>query len=438
MKNKHLLLDERIIIEKKLDQHASFKAIAAELGKDCTTISKEVRNHKTFKKSGALGKAFNNCSKRYNCDHRRLCKDCKSNRYCWSCRQCMSVCTDFQEQKCQLLSKAPYVCNGCENLKQCTLEKCFYKAVYSNTEYHSTLQEARQGISLSEDEVRHLDSVISPLILKGQSINHIFANNRDSIMVSESTVYRLIDYNVFTARNINLPRKVRYSKRKTNKSIKVDPQCRSGRTYKDFQHFMAEHPDLPVTEIDSVEGKKGGKVLLTIHFVKAEFMLAFLRDSNDSQSVIDVFNKLYIELRCDIFTEIMPVLLGDNGSEFSNPRALEYDQQGNLRTNVFYCDPAAPEQKGSAERNHEMIRYFIPKGKPFDCYTQDDICLMMDHINSYCRKSLGNKTPYDMMTFLYGEKILEMLGCHKIPANEVTLNASIFIKKENDTNEKNN
>lgn len=436
--HKHLLLDERIIIEKELEQHASFKTIAAELGKDCTTISKEVRNHRTFKKSGAFGKAFNNCAKRYQCDHRHLCTGCKNSRFCWSCRKCTSVCPDFQEQKCPLLSKAPYVCNGCGSLKQCTLEKCFYKAAYSDTEYRATLREARQGISLSESEVRHLDSVISPLILKGQSINHIFANNRDSIMVSESTVYRLIDYNAFTARNIDLPRKVRYAKRKEKKQIKVDPQCRLGRTYEDFKDFMAGHPDFPVTEIDSVEGKKGGKVLLTIHFVKAEFMLAFLRDSNDSQSVIDVFNRLYIELRCDIFMEIMPVLLGDNGSEFSNPKALEYDQQGNLRTRVFYCDPAAPEQKGSAERNHEMIRYFVPKGNTLDCYTQDDICLMMDNINSYCRKSLGNKTPYDMMAFLYGEKTLEMLGSHKIPANEVTLNASIFKNRESGTNEKSN
>ena len=53
---------------------------------------------------------------------------------------------------------------------------------------------------------------------------------------------------------------------------------------------MEERPDMPVTELDSVEGKKGGKVLLTIHFVKCEMMLAFLRDSNTAQSVIDIFD----------------------------------------------------------------------------------------------------------------------------------------------------
>lgn len=180
-----------------------------------------------------------------------------------------------------------------------------------------------------------------------------------------------------------------------------------------------------------MEGLKGGKVLLTIHFVKAEFMLAYLRGSNDSQSVIDVFEKLYSKLGSRKFQELMPVLLGDNGSEFSNPAAIEYDRQGNRRTHMFYCDPSAPHQKGSAERNHEFIRNFIPKGRSLEPYTQRDISRMMDNINSYCRGSLGSRSPYDMMAFLYGEEILKLLGCHKIKPNDVVMNASIFNKKTN-------
>ena len=171
-------------------------------------------------------------------------------------------------------------------------------------------------------------------------------------------------------------------------------------------------------------------MLLTIHFVKAECMLAFLRDSNDSQSVIDIFEKLYLELRPDNFTTLMPILLGDNGSEFSNPTALELDRQENRRTRVFYCNASAPYQKGSAERNHEFIRMFLPKGTSLDDYTQKDISIMMNHINSYSRPSLGNKCPYEMMEFLYGENIPRLLGMKRIPPEEVTLNKSVF-QKEN-------
>lgn len=130
-------------------------------------------------------------------------------------------------------------------------------------------------------------------------------------------------------------------------------------------------------------------MLLTIHFVKAELMPAFLRDYNDSQSVIDIMDRLYLELRPDRFEKHMPVLPADNGSEFSNPEALETDFQNSRRTNVFYCNPSAPYEKGSAERNHELIRYVIPKGESLDRYTQPDIDLMMDHINYTAEKALG-------------------------------------------------
>lgn len=94
-------------------------------------------------------------------------------------------------------------------------------------------------------------------------------------MVSERTIYRFVDSRIFSAMNLDLPRKVRYSARKKAVHVKVDKACRINRTYEDFKTFMHSHPDYPLVELDSVEGKRGSKVLLTIHFVKAEFMLAF-------------------------------------------------------------------------------------------------------------------------------------------------------------------
>ena len=125
-------------------------------------------------------------------------------------------------------------------------------------------------------------------------------------------------------------------------------------------------------------------------------MLALLRDANDSQSVLEIFERLYLELHPDIFLSIMLLILTDNGSEFSNPKAIEYDRQGNLRIRIFYCDASAPGQKGSAEKNHEFIRYVLPKRTSFDDLTQEDISRLMDHVNSYSRESLGNKCPYEM------------------------------------------
>lgn len=423
MSKKHLTLENRTLISNMLNQQESFKQIARALGIADSTVSREIRNHLEFKKTGGYGRPFNSCKHRFSCSASFLCTSCSSSRQknCRFCDKCSLHCPDFVEQKCERLSRPPYVCNGCTDRMKCTLEKCFYSASSANAEYLAVLSESRSGLSFSEDEIRRLDNFISPLIFKGQSINHIWANNKDILMVSESTIYRMISYNLFSARNIDLPRKVRYSNRRIRKHFKVDKACRNGRNFEDFQIFLSSHPDLPVVEMDSVEGRKGGKVLLTLHFVKAEFMLAFLRDSNDSQSVIDIIERLYLELRPDIFQSLFPILLGDNGSEFSNPISIEFDKQGNRRTNVFYCDPSSPGQKGSAERNHELIRYVLPKGSSFDNLTQQEISLLMNHVNSLSRESIGNKCPYEMFEFLYGKNILNLLGCKRIPPNDVTL-----------------
>lgn len=65
---------------------------------------------------------------------------------------------------------------------------------------------------------------------------------------------------------------------------------------------------------------------------------------------------------------------------------MEFDAEGNQRTKLFYCYPMASYQKTHVEKNHEYIRYIIPKGKSFDNRTQKDITLMMNHINSTAKE----------------------------------------------------
>ncbi len=196
-----------------------------------------------------------------------------------------------------VLSKPHYVCNGCKNLKSCTLKKSFYVKEDAHQKYKLLLSESRNGISVDEEEILRLDNIISPLIKKGQSLHHICSNNRDVIMHSERTIYNYVDYGLFTARNIDLPRKVVYRPRKKSADhFKVDKSCRVGRTYEDFLNFLKEHPDTPVVEMDTVEGTKGGKVLLTIHFIDSKSMLTFIRDANTSQSVIEIKSKFLCKI----------------------------------------------------------------------------------------------------------------------------------------------
>lgn len=427
-KFKHFTLEERVSIEIMLKASLSFKAIARELDRDCTTISKEVKNHIMFKRTGSYGRPFNNCIHRLTCNHTYLCEKshCRIRR-CRFCSDCSKFCSDYKAYTCHLLSKPPYVCNGCASLTKCTLEKAIYNASYAHDEYVLRRSESRSGITISEDEIKRLDKIITPLIQRGQSIHHICVNNRDLIMHSEKSIYNYIDYNLFSTKNIDLPRKVVYRPRKKLKNhFKVDKSYRIGRTYQDFLEFMKENPDTPVVEMDSVEGTKGGKVLLTIHFVDSQFMLAFIRDANTSRSVIDIFENLYLELGPDTFLKLFPVILTDNGSEFTNPKAMEFDRQGNRITRIFYCDPSAPYQKGAAENNHELIRRIVPKGQSFNSFQQKDISLMMSHINSYSRKKLNDQSPYSVFSFLYGAKTLAKLDSELIKPNEIIMNPSLL------------
>ncbi len=430
--NKHLTLDDRTTIALMLKEKASFRAIASVLDKDPSTISKEIRSHLIFRRIGGMHLNYNACIHRFNCTKSKLCNPCRSERkfsLCKRCSMCNAFCKDFVPCVCERLLTPPYVCNGCSKRTSCSLEKRLYIAVDAHSEYLHTLSETRSGISLTESEIRHLENIVSPLVKQGQSPHHICATNPDSIMISERTLYRLIDNRILSAMNLDLPRKVRFAARKQTIHAKVDKSCRIGRDYDAFTAHMEQTPDISIVQLDSVIGTRGGKVLLTIHFVKAEMMLAFLRDYNDSASVIRIFEQLYDKLGRTLFCKLFPLCLTDNGTEFSNPKALELDSEGNLRTRIFYCNPSAPYQKGSAERNHEFIRRFIPKGTSFDSFTQEDIDLMMNHINSYYRGSLGNKSPYDAFAFLYGNETLELLGCHRIPPQDVTLKPSIFHKE---------
>ena len=256
----------------------------------------------------------------------------------------------------------------------------------------------------------------------------------EAIGYSSKTIYTYISAGVFDGvGNIDLPRKVRYKARRKAavQPLKKDKTCRIGRTYADYILFREENPDTPVVQMDSVIGKNGvdEKVLLTIHIVNCRLMLAFIRERNSASSVIEVFDQLKLKLGHDDFIRIFPVILTDNGSEFSDPVPIEIDRSsGEILTQVFYCDPNMSQQKGACENNHEFIRRIIPKGRSMNPYTQEDIDLMMSHINSYLRAELGGKSPYDMFEFLYGSDILDKLNIKRIDPRNVILKPELLSK----------
>lgn len=425
--HKHLTLDDRCMIQIKLNEHQSFRQIARFLDKSPGTISKEVRLHRIMVYSNLLRRIPNRCIHRSSCSVNGLCDNtnCRYS-FCRSCRQCNTICTDFQEEFCSRLLHPPYVCNGCGQITRCVLRKQFYKAKQAHDSYRTVLSSCREGLSYSEEELQWMDQVLAPLVGQQQSIHHICVTQADKLLCSERTIYKLIDQSALSVRNIDLPRKVRYRPRKPKASFKVDKKCRIGRTFQDFQKYIQEVPDTPVVQMDSVEGSKGGKVFLTLFFAQSDLLLIFLREHNNSQSVIDIFNSLDETLGRPAFQRLFPVILADNGSEFSNPLAIEADPSGQPRTRLFYCNPSSPFQKAEIERSHEYIRMVLPKGKSFDSLTQEDASILTCHINSLIRKKLNNLSPLTTFSFFHGTEILEKLRLAVIPPAEVNLSPGLL------------
>ena len=426
---------ERISLQKFLGEGLSFKEIAVRLSKDPTTVSREVRKQMSVVATGRPGYVHNTCKNRKTCRKKAICGrqncHCTSLGYCKLCSDCNNHCEDFVDEVCQSRFKPPYVCNSCEQINKCTLLKNIYDAEKAQYKAHERIAQSRAGLCTSEAEIAHINALIVPLVRRGQSLHQIYVTHKDEIMCSEKTLYNYLDAHLFDVQHGDMPRKSRLRPRKQKKEYKVDKGCRLGRSYKDFLDYLAQNPDTSIVQMDTVIGSVGGKCLLTIHFVESSLMLAFLRDANTSQSVLDIFNGLQDRLGITLFQKLFPVILTDNGSEFSNPKAIEADPEtGEIRTSIFYCDAGKPYQKGAIEVNHELIRRVLSDvnggNRSFNSLTQDDVTLMMDHINSYKRKKLNDRSPYETFSFYHGEEVLRLLGCSRVPADDLTLRPDLL------------
>ena len=202
-----------------------------------------------------------------------------------------------------------------------------------------------------------------------------------------------------------------------------------GRTYKDYQEFMKEYPDTRVTEMDTVLGCKGSrKALLTMHFTGCTFMMAFLLDSKEAEHVEAVFDSMDDAIGTFLFASVFPLILTDRGGEFKHPDKLECSRSNTIRTSIYYCDPMCSWQKPHCEKNHEYIRKICPKGSSFDDLTQNDIRLMMSHINSSPRASLGGVSPFTLAKLMLPKELLDFFALEEIEPDKIILTPDLLRK----------
>ena len=425
--HKHLTLDDRKYIEEQLNHGSSLKDIARFLCKDPTTISKEIKLHRysDWYHKGSFVNKKNFCVKRYHCHKTNACgKIILCGVECHSCPTCNQTCKDFVKERCSRLDKAPFVCNGCDkSISKCTIaQKYRYDAVFADRKYRETLKESRAGINMSKHDLHEKDAVITPLVFQGQSPYQILVNHPELDM-SVRSLYNYIDMGLFSARNIDLKRKVKFKVRKVHHSQIRDRSVFSGRLYSDFCNLSPER----FCEMDTVHSSNDSrKTLLTFYFPKEKLFLAFLMNHCTKGAVKIVFNRLEERLGTFDFLSLFEIILTDRGGEFGDPQALETGVHGLERCSIYYCDPMRSSQKGGVENVHTLLRQVLPKGSSFEFLTQWDVNLIVNHINSMPRQSLNGDTPYHRALNTFGEDVLKKLQLRPIDPDTVDLTPKLI------------
>ena len=296
-----------------------------------------------------------------------------------------SDCTD-----CPLLKKVPYVCNNCPKKRtDCGFNRYLYYAKKAQEQYKTMLMESREGIPLN-------------------------------------TVYRHAKLGYLTAKPIDFPRMVKFKERRKSRKVAIPKELKIGRTYQDFQELRETDDFFKWLEMDTVIGRPGGKVLLTFNVSFCNFLFALLLDNKTALEVATKFAALKERVMDGgyAFHQLFPVILTDNGSEFSYVEELERDIDG--KSHLYFCDPSRPDQKGRIEKNHTVLRAILPKGTSFDQLTQKDVNLVISHVNSLKREEFQGKSAYDVFTFNFGEDIAALLGCQFVKPEDTHLSPDLL------------
>lgn len=389
-KNLHLTVQERIIIEKGIENGSTKAAIALTIGKDKSTVGKEIKKHRELvhKSSYKI-----NCANMKNCSHNHVCDNC----------------ADFKPFTCNRRDRSPGACNGCSKYTYCRYDKYRYKADFSHKKYREDLVDSRTGINMSYEECKAMADIIVPLIEAGHSPYHIVTNHPE-LNISEKTLYNYIENGIFREFglldiDLRIKTKRKITKKASNKYKKrEDKKYLNGRTYDDFINYTAENKNLSVVEMDTVYNNGStGPFMQTFKFLDYSFMFIVYQEEKTAKSMVEGVDFLEKILGEDLFSEEVAIIKTDRGSEFCDAEGFEKEENESRRTRIFYCDPMASGQKGSLENNHKEIRYICPKEndlKDLELNSQEKANLIVSHINSQSKEHLKGKSPLEVMEFM--------------------------------------
>lgn len=418
----HLTLEERRIILTGIINGSTKTAIAQTIGKDKSTVGKEIKLHRVLT---------------HKC---KMPLECNNYRKCPFNRQCTLDCPEYEPFRCSRRDRTPGACNGCSCWSHCRFDKYQYCPEDAQMDYRTTLIDSREGVNLTSLEAKAMAAIIKPLLKQGQSPFQIITNHPE-LGISEKTLYNYIENDVFheiagiTVMDLRRQVSRRISKKKSKGYKKrVDRKYLQGRTYKDYREYISENSDIFVTQMDTVyNDETNGPFIQTFKFVNAGILFGIYHDTKTAQSMKEGVDLLESVLGTELFRKYAHVLLTDRGSEFTAANAMETASDGTRRTRVFYCDPMQSGQKGALENKHIELRYVLPKGtdlRALGLVDQTALNLALSHVNSAPVEMLGRKSPLDLADFMYHDlyEKLDAFGIHKIEKDKVILKPYLLKK----------
>ena len=422
----HLNIVDRSKIEYGLNHGHSIRAIAKDIGKNPTSVMREIQRNSSFSTEEGL----NDCAFLTSCTQRGVCGriDCRAKCSKRCKKYCFKHCSLYKKMDCEKLKSSPYVCNGCARSRysDCSYDKYVYRAEDAHKIATEQLRERNAGFDLTLEELREIDRIITPGILKGQSPYHVVQSNKESLSVSVSTVYRLVEAGAVGAKNIDLKEKVRRRPRNSRRQKKHAArvaELKLGRLYEDYLNY-----------IDCVEGTRDEScAILTLHWADVKMQLGFYLERKDAWHVVGVFDEIEQVIGTELFQLMFPIILTDNGVEFDDIVGMERSvfDSNVKRTRIFFCEPNRSDEKGACENNHRRVRDIFPKSTSLEGYTQEEITLAFNNINSYRRNSQFGKCPYELAVQIFPPEFFELLGLYQIKDTEVELTPKLIKNHRN-------
>lgn len=429
-----LSLQERTVVKRGLDDGLSFREIARLLGRSASTVSREVHENRIPKATKAKKKT--ECRDKGWCKRIGVCAKCvREGAQCAGCdaRDCRDYCRAYAEQStCQILSKAPWVCNSCRKLRYgChRANRWVYDAQAAHKAACERRSESRQGIDMPKEKAEVALSYIKDGLTRGLSPYEISVSCEDTIGVHRSTIYRWVEAGYGGLTNLELERKVGFKPR--NKTIKGKSTSHTPkRSYAEFLK-LPDDERRSATEMDTVIGcVTNSQCALTLLFPPAALQLWLLttHDTKGTLAALKAFKEACPE---KLYSKLARIMITDNGEEFADEDSIAaiFDEDLSDHVSLYYCDPRHSEQKPRCEKNHSEGRQLLAKGMfDFDELTKADMRVVMCHVNSNPRLSLGGLSPIQAFLAIYGEEGAELLnafGIEQIPPSKLMLKPEIL------------